>query len=49
MDILNKYEWHEEIYKNNYKVNRTFEIYLSIREFYRLEKSDIDSLELFYH
>jgi len=49
MDILTKQEFWEDIYKNSYKLNRTFEIYLSIKDFYRITKDDVDSLELAYY
>ena len=33
-DILNKLEFHEEINNNVYKLNKRFEIYLTIKEFF---------------
>lgn len=49
MDILTKQEFWEDIYKNSYKLNRSFEIYLSIKDFYRIARDDVDSLELAYY
>ncbi|CAD8120758.1 unnamed protein product [Paramecium sonneborni] len=48
-DILNKLEFHEEINNNVYKLNKKFDIYLTIKEFFQISKQDQDMLDLVFY
>ncbi|CAD8186949.1 unnamed protein product [Paramecium octaurelia] len=48
-DILNKLEFQEEINNNVYKLNKRFEIYLTIKEFFQFNKQDQDILDLVFY
>jgi hypothetical protein len=49
MDLLNQCEFNERIQQEQYKQNKTFNIYLRIKVYYRLFKIDLDSVDLFYY
>lgn len=49
MDLLTQMEFNEKIWKEQYNQNKTFDIYLRIKIYYRLFKIDNDSVDLFYY
>lgn len=49
MDLMTKYEFYEDIYRTHHKADRTFQFYLTIREFYPLLKDDLDSIDLVFY
>ncbi|CAD8084355.1 unnamed protein product [Paramecium sonneborni] len=48
-DILNKLEFHEEINNNVYKLNKRFQIYIRIKEYFQFEEDDQDLLDLLFY
>lgn len=48
LDFLNKHEYENNVQRKKFKMKRNFQIYLKIRIYYRLFRTDKDSVNLFY-